>query len=68
LWNSAGGGGNTKDRRTKIQDKNTKLNEERVRRLQEEEKAKWEKRANQPPQSLDENGIHPSRRGIVPKS
>jgi nucleolar protein 6 len=65
--NSAGGGGNTKDRRAKIQDKNTKLNEERVRRLQEEEKTKWEKRAKQPPQELDENGIHPSRRGIVPK-
>ncbi|KAG9228246.1 hypothetical protein BJ875DRAFT_500883 [Amylocarpus encephaloides] len=58
---TAGGGGNTKDRRTKIQDKNTKLNEERVRRLQEEEKAKWEK-AGQP---VDESGIHPSRRARV---
>jgi nucleolar protein 6 len=66
--NSAGGGGNTKERRTKIQDKNTKLNDERVRRLQEEEKAKWEKKASQPSQPPDDNGIHPSRRGIVPRS
>ncbi|PMD14350.1 hypothetical protein NA56DRAFT_530466, partial [Hyaloscypha hepaticicola] len=37
---TAGGGGNTKDRRAKIQGKNEKLNEERFRRIQEEEKAK----------------------------
>ena len=40
---SAGGGGNTKERRGKIQEKNLKLNEQRVRRMQEEEKAKLEK-------------------------
>ncbi|CAG8982952.1 hypothetical protein HYALB_00003530 [Hymenoscyphus albidus] len=62
---TAGGGGNTQDRRNKIQEKNTKLNEQRIRRLQEEEKAKWEKKKDQP---ADESGIHPSRRGIVPGS
>lgn len=60
---SAGGGGNTQDRRNKIEEKNSKLNEQRIRRLQEEEKAKWEKKKDQP---ADASGIHPSRRGIVP--
>lgn len=61
--NSAGGGGNTKDRRAKIEEKNQKLNEQRVRRIQEEEKAKFAKAAGASP---DESGIHPSRRALVP--
>jgi nucleolar protein 6 len=61
---SAGGGGNTKDRRAKIQGKNEKLNEQRARRMQEEEKAKLAKSSNEA--SIDENAIHPSRRARVP--
>lgn len=34
-YDSAGGGGNTKDRRSKIKEKNVKLNEQRVRQAQE---------------------------------
>jgi nucleolar protein 6 len=60
---SAGGGGNTKDRRSKIQQKNAKLNDERARRMQEEEKAKWEKKKEA---AGDDSGIHPSRRARVP--
>lgn len=59
---SAGGGGNTKDRKEKIKAKNQKLNEERVHRIQEEEKAKSAKGAAQ----IDESAIHPSRRARVP--
>jgi len=61
----AGGGGNTKDRRAKIQGKNEKLNEERFRRIQEEEKAKLAKAA-EGGKTIDESAIHPSRRGRVP--
>jgi nucleolar protein 6 len=61
----AGGGGNTKDRRAKIQGKNLKLNEERFRRIQEEEKAKLAK-ATEGGKTIDESAIHPSRRGRVP--
>jgi nucleolar protein 6 len=61
----AGGGGNTKDRRAKIQGKNQKLNEERFRRIQEEEKAKLTK-ATEGGKTIDESAIHPSRRGRVP--
>lgn len=61
---SAGGGGNTKGRRAKIQEKNHKLNEQRVRRMQEEEKAKLEKSSNAA--AIDESAIHPSRRARVP--
>ncbi|RFU28133.1 hypothetical protein B7463_g8190, partial [Scytalidium lignicola] len=59
---TAGGGGNAKDRRAKIQEKNQKLNEQRIRRIQEEEKAKWAKNET----SDHGSGIHPSRRGMVP--
>lgn len=62
---TAGGGGNTKDRRAKIQGKNEKLNEERFRRIQEEEKAKLAKAA-EGGKTIDESAIHPSRRGRVP--
>jgi nucleolar protein 6 len=57
---SAGGGGNTKDRKEKIKAKNQKLNEERVHRIQEEEKVKTAKA------QIDESAIHPSRRARVP--
>ncbi|KAL3420193.1 RNA recognition domain-containing protein [Phlyctema vagabunda] len=60
---TAGGGGNTQDRKSKIEEKNQKLNEQRVRRIQEEEKAKFAKAAEAKP---DGTGIHPSRRAIVP--
>jgi len=59
---TAGGGGKTKHRQVKIGEKNQKLNEERVRRLQEEAKVKSEKKGA----TIDHNDIHPSRRGIVP--
>ncbi|KAE9370544.1 hypothetical protein N431DRAFT_344280 [Stipitochalara longipes BDJ] len=62
---TAGGGGNTKDRKAKIQGKNEKLNEERFRRIQEEAKAKLEK-APEGGKTIDESAIHPSRRGRVP--
>jgi nucleolar protein 6 len=60
----AGGGGNTKDRRAKIEGKNQKLNEERLRKIQEEEKAKLRK-ASEGGKTIDESAIHPSRRGRV---
>jgi len=59
---TAGGGGNTQERRQKIEGKNQKLNEERFRRIQEEEKAKLEKKESG---TIDESAIHPSRRGRV---
>jgi nucleolar protein 6 len=62
---SAGGGGNTKERRTKIKGKNQKLDEERSRRIQEEQKAKWAKKEGTQG-AIDESAIHPSRRGRVP--
>jgi nucleolar protein 6 len=61
----AGGGGNTKERKAKIQGKNEKLNEERYRKIQEEAKAKLEK-APEGGKTIDESAIHPSRRGRVP--
>ncbi|KAH7333408.1 hypothetical protein BKA65DRAFT_607604 [Rhexocercosporidium sp. MPI-PUGE-AT-0058] len=64
---TAGGGGNTKERKGKIEEKNHKLDEERIRRRQEEEKAKLTKRAEGVKKELiDESAIHPSRRGRVP--
>ena len=59
---SAGGGGNTKDRKAKIYEKNHKLTEQRTRKIGEEEKQKSEKRA-MPVE--DVSGIHPSRRARV---
>lgn len=72
---TAGGGGNTTARKDKIRAKNEKLNEERVRRIENEEKAKFQRRRDNAgkqnggaPQDdgADEGGIHPSRRGRVP--
>ena len=69
LFYRAGGGGNTKDRKAKIQAKNTKLNEERVRKIHEEEKAKAEKAMEgQKQAAIDESAIHPSRRRMVPSA
>lgn len=72
---SAGGGGKKSDvRKDKIKAKNLKLNEERARRLQEEEKAKLAKDKKKdgtapkeaPPAHNEADDIHPSRRGWVP--
>ena len=41
------------------------MNEERFRRIQEEEKAKLAK-ASEGGKTIDESAIHPSRRGRVP--
>lgn len=59
---TAGGGGNTKERRGKIREKNEKLMEQRTRRIGEEEKQKLVKRGV--PEE-DHGGIHPSRRSRV---
>lgn len=63
---SVGGGGSKKNRMGKIQDKNTKLADERARRAVAEEKAKFEKKKDGG--GADESGIHPSRRARVPGS
>lgn len=47
----------------KIEAKNAKLNEERIRKIHEEEKVKLEKAGAA---AIDESAIHPSRRGRVP--
>jgi nucleolar protein 6 len=59
---TAGGGGNTKARKGKIAEKNSKLTEQRTRRIGEEEKQKLVKRGV--PEE-DQSGIHPSRRARV---
>ncbi len=49
--------------------KNAKLNEERIRRIHEEEKAKLTRAAEggmNGAAAIDESAIHPSRRGRVP--
>lgn len=70
---SAGGGGNTKERKAKIVEKNEKLAEQRTRKIGEEEKLKLEKRtgvkvdtpAGVKATKEDKEGIHPSRRARV---
>ncbi|KXJ93705.1 hypothetical protein Micbo1qcDRAFT_158560 [Microdochium bolleyi] len=68
---TAGGGGNTAARKDKIKQKNVKLNEQRIRRMEAEEKAKHERRSNGAPnsggpqQETGGDGVHPSRRGRV---
>jgi nucleolar protein 6 len=72
--NSAGGGGGKSDvRKDKIKAKNHKLNEERVRKMQEEEAAKLakdKKKGDKKPAAAQDyneaDDIHPSRRGWVP--
>jgi hypothetical protein len=66
LCNSAGGGGKTKRRQEKIQEKNRKLDENRTKRIQREKNAKEEARANTDQEQHMEDAIHPSRRGRVP--
>ncbi|KAJ4310982.1 hypothetical protein N0V84_010680 [Fusarium piperis] len=65
---TAGGGGKTKRRQEKIQEKNRKLNENRTKRIEREKNAKEESRANgnTNQQQHLEDAIHPSRRGRVP--
>lgn len=58
----AGGGGNKQNRHTKISGKNQKLNEQRIRRMHEEEKAKLVKKDL----AIDSSDVHPSRRARVP--
>jgi hypothetical protein len=57
-----GGGGNKQNRNTKIYEKNQKLNEQRIRRMNEEEKAKLAKKDL----AIYHGDIHPSRRARVP--
>ncbi|KAJ4182579.1 hypothetical protein NW755_010346 [Fusarium falciforme] len=63
---TAGGGGKTKRRQEKIQEKNRKLDENRTKRIQREKNAKEEARANTDQEQHMEDAIHPSRRGRVP--
>ncbi|KAI8722443.1 RRM domain-containing protein [Fusarium sp. LHS14.1] len=63
---TAGGGGKTKRRQEKIQEKNRKLDENRTKRIQREKNAKVEARANTDQEQHMEDAIHPSRRGRVP--
>lgn len=68
---TAGGGGNTDYRKERIRAKNEKLTGERDRRAKQEEIEKIKKEKERllkgGAQKPDENGIHPSRRAIVPK-
>ncbi|KAI2604755.1 uncharacterized protein GGS25DRAFT_501872 [Hypoxylon fragiforme] len=78
---TAGGGGNTANRKDKIRAKNFKLNEERARRAAEEQKAKAAKlkkngvkggdgeaaqKEEAPRAQEEDSSIHPSRRSRVP--
>ncbi|KAI9645312.1 hypothetical protein NHQ30_006048 [Ciborinia camelliae] len=64
---TAGGGGNTKDRRSKIKGKNEKLNEQRVRQAQEAEKPKDGKDKAVEVQHVlaEDSGVHPSRKARI---
>ncbi|TGO24296.1 hypothetical protein BPAE_0107g00440 [Botrytis paeoniae] len=65
---TAGGGGNTKDRRSKIKEKNMKLNEQRVRQAQEAENPKVSKKeAVQGVKHVlaEDSGVHPSRKARI---
>lgn len=70
MFDRAGGGGaKSKERKEKLQTKNEKLNEERKRRALEEEKQgrKVKRKAESTGvTAVDDNDIHPSRRGRVP--
>lgn len=59
---SAGGGGKSETRRTKLKQKNEKLAEERAKNAQEEKKKKTgEKESKQGEDGGEYSGIHPSR-------
>ncbi|KAL7268618.1 hypothetical protein RUND412_008752 [Rhizina undulata] len=63
---TAGGGGKSKARQSKLQAKNEKLNEQRRRRMQEEEKLRQEKSDKRAQSGGGGNsGLHPSRRNRV---
>ncbi|TGO10745.1 hypothetical protein BTUL_0127g00450 [Botrytis tulipae] len=65
---TAGGGGNTKDRRSKIKEKNVKLNEQRVRQAQEADNPKVSKKeAVQGVKHVlaEDSGVHPSRKARI---
>ncbi|KAB8290515.1 hypothetical protein EYC80_010944 [Monilinia laxa] len=65
---TAGGGGNTKDRRSKIKGKNEKLNEQRVRQAQEQaDNSKVSKSKTTDVQHVlaEDSGIHPSRKARI---
>ncbi|KAF7905908.1 hypothetical protein EAF00_000187 [Botryotinia globosa] len=65
---TAGGGGNTKDRRSKIKEKNVKLNEQRVRQAQEADNPKVKKKeAVQGVKHVlaEDSGVHPSRKARI---
>ena len=62
--NRAGGGGNSKERKSKIGEKNQRLNEQRQRRAEEEAKVKAKK--GDAKAAPDQNSVHPSRRAHVP--
>ncbi|KAI9776022.1 MAG: hypothetical protein M1839_000624 [Geoglossum umbratile] len=68
---AGGGGAKSGERRAKLKARNQKLNEERIRRSLEEEKAKQAKQDKRTVvgENSDVNGVHsvhPSRRGRVP--
>ncbi|CAD6447816.1 307b0a56-3876-49b9-a6fa-28a4b3a4c887 [Sclerotinia trifoliorum] len=65
---TAGGGGNTKDRRSKIKGKNEKLNEQRVRQAQVADNPKPSK--NEAVDGVqhvlaEDSGVHPSRKARI---
>ncbi|APA07273.1 hypothetical protein sscle_02g020430 [Sclerotinia sclerotiorum 1980 UF-70] len=65
---TAGGGGNTKDRRSKIKGKNEKLNEQRVRQAQAADNPKVSKnKAVDGAQHVlaEDSGVHPSRKARI---
>jgi nucleolar protein 6 len=70
---TVGGGGSKANRKEKIRQKNSKLREERVRRIQEEQKVRREKQdgtlavGSQTAQEEGTSSMHPSRRGRVPR-
>ena len=46
--------------------KNSKLTEERQRKIQEEEQARWAKKQEDGDKDVDISVVHPSRRARVP--
>ncbi|ODV87085.1 hypothetical protein CANARDRAFT_194985 [[Candida] arabinofermentans NRRL YB-2248] len=63
---TAGGGGNSNDRLTKIKEKNEKLMEERKARILKEEDKLRDKRLKEA-QLPTEGGVHPSRLNLIEK-
>jgi len=71
-YSAGGGGAKSKGRREKLRAKNERLDGQRKRRIEEEEKLKEEKRAKRAVEGEgggsgdgSERGVHPSRRGNV---